>query len=437
MRGLLALSSAVTLALGCAGAPPPARVIGPAVTPPPAVKVAANSTNTGMSTLSKDPLDCTGKIIPPTGYFHAVGFVPEANGGPAAAEQALAKLREKVCQGRCGTLDPEFKIWRQGTGGGQICAMAVINRTKVEEWRAGQNVAGLDDEIGAVAKTLMESIGKKQARIFVARIRDGGATGGPRARWLLPRLRRAFDEAGATPVVIREWDGESVPKGADAVVLAQLEDRNDQGQPVVDLAVDLLHKVGRATALRSANPITFAAAAAPAPGTDLPRLPSDKGLSVRFSTGEGGVLCAGEKTSLMLKTDADLHVRVFSLYGQSGALMIHPAEGASDLVKANSPIMIGGDAGFEALPLPGTDAERVLVVAAQDAADLGPLGKYQTTCRLPSADAAKLHRFEGLPTRARVAADGYRIVEGGTCAALDPQKRADMQRMLAEVPLCP
>ena len=98
--------------------------------------------------------------------------------------------------------------------------------------------------------------------------------------------------------------------------------------------------------------------------------------------------------------------------------------------------MIGGADGFEALPLPGTDAERVLVVAAKDRADLGDLGRYSSTCRLPAAVAARLHRFEGLPTRARVSADGYRIVEGDACPSLDIQKRADMQRMLAEVPEC-
>jgi hypothetical protein len=431
MRAALFTSWIGGLLLGCAGQP-----AAPVAHPEPARPGKVQSTQSAVPTLSSKPLDCAGKIIPPTGYFHAVGFVPEAQGGPAASAKALAALREKVCQGRCGTLAAEFKIWRQGTGGGQVCAMAVINRRRVAEWRASQNVDGLGAEIDAAAKTLMGALKTRKPKIFVARINDSGAAGGPRARWLLPQLRRAFDAAGAIPVVVRKWDGEAVPRGVDAVVMATLEDRKDQGKPVVDLAIDLLHKVGRAQALRSADPITFPAAAAPAPGTRLPKLPTDKGLAIHFETGEGGVLCAGAKTRLRLKTDADMHVRVFSLYGESGALLIHPAQGGSDTVRANTPVMVGGEEGFEALPVPGTNAERVLVVAAEKAADLGALGAYTSTCRLPAAVARKLHRFEGLPTRARVSADGYRIVEGGACPSLDVQKRAQMERMLAEVPEC-
>lgn len=431
------LSLTALVLASCAGRPaaPVADSLGEPARPdfaPPA----ATTTGSGVTTLSSKPLDCTGKIIPPTGYFHAVGFVPQAQGGPAAAAEALSALREKVCQGRCGTLDAEFKIWRQGTGGGQACAMAVINRSRVTEWRASQNVDGLGAEIDAAAKTLIGALKTRKPKVFVARINDSGAAGGPRARWLLPQLRRAFDDAGATPVVIRQWDGESVPRGVDAVVMATLEDRKDQGKPVVDLAIDLLHRVGRAQALRSADPISFPAAAAPPPGTRLPKLPTDKGLVVRFETGEGGVLCAGAKTRLRLKTDADMHVRVFSLYGDDGALLIHPAQGGDDRVFAAKPILVGGAEGFEALPVPGTNAERVLVVAAKDRADLGALARYSSTCRLPADVARKLHRFEGLPTRARVSADGYRIVEGGACPTLDVQKRAQMERMLAEVPEC-
>lgn len=434
MRSALTLICVAGL-LGCGGVPdkPTSQ---PAVDAPVPRANLATSVKSSAATLSDKPLDCAGKIIPPTGYYHAVAFVPQAQGGPAAAEGALFKLREKVCQGGCGRLAAEFKIWRQGTGAGQACAMAVVNRKRVSEWRASQDISGLAAQIDAVAKTLMGAVKRRKPKVYVARIHDSGAVGGPRVRWLLPQLRRAFDEAGAIPVVVREWDGDAVPKGVDAVVMATLEDRKDQGKPVVDLAIDLLHRVGRANALRSANAITFPAAAAPAPGTRLPKLPVDKGLVVRFETGEGGVLCAGAKTRLRLKTDEDLHVRVFSLYGQNGALLIHPAQGGDDKVLASKPIMIGGADGFEALPLPGTDAERVLVVAAKDRADLGALGKYSSTCRLPAGVAARLHRFEGLPTRARISADGYRIVEGGACPRLDLQKRADMQRMLAQVPEC-
>ncbi|MGK0362317.1 MAG: hypothetical protein ACI9U2_004638, partial [Bradymonadia bacterium] len=221
MRTALIVFGAASLLLGCGGVPdkPTSRpavkaspVIAPGVRAPAApFAKAPTSVRSSVATLSDKPLDCGGKIIPPTGYLHAMGFVPQAKGGAAATGQALLKLQEKVCQGRCGRLAAEFKIWRQGTGAGQACAMAVINRKKVSEWRASQNIAGLAGQIDAVAKTLMGSIKTRKPKIYVARIHDSGAVGGPRVRWLLPKLRRAFDEAGAIPVVVREWDGDAVP----------------------------------------------------------------------------------------------------------------------------------------------------------------------------------------------------------------------------------
>ncbi len=97
----------------------------------------------------------------------------------------------------------------------------------------------------------------------------------------------------------------------------------------------------------------------------------------------------------------------------------------------------GGDAGFEALPVPGSDVERVLVVAAKSQKDLGELARYTSTCRLPAGVAGRLHRFEALPASARAAADGFRIVEGDGCPSLDPAARDRIRTALAEVPVCP
>ncbi|MEZ4465828.1 MAG: hypothetical protein R3F60_16075 [bacterium] len=428
---------ALTLALaGCGGGggikadPPPAD---PAPAPAQPASQAAPAAAPGAATW-----DCTGNIVPPAGYITATGLAPAGPDGLASAQRAaLETLRGKVCgEASCGALAAELKVWRTGESATQACAMATVNRQAVEAWRAGNDTSALDDQLAAAARDLTGAVKRKQPNIFVARIVDGGAAGGPRARWLLPRLRRAFSAAGAVPVAWEGWTGKDIPKGVDGVVEASLTARVERGVPVLELSVELLHRAGAATGRRAAAPILFAAAVAPPGGPALPPLPSDPGLVLRFNSGEGGVLCAGAKTRLALSSEHAAHVRVFSLYGDGEALLIHPVAGGDDAIGAGKTILIGGDEGFEALPVPGADVERVLVVAASTPAELGDLAAYRSTCRLPAGVAGRLHRFEGLPPKSRASADGYRIVEGDGCPSLDPAARDRIRAALAEVPPC-
>jgi hypothetical protein len=421
--------TALVLALaGCGGGPEPK---------PDVVAEAPASVAPVQKTQEKpaDAWDCSGNIVPPAGYITATAT--STSDSTAAERGALETLRGKVCAGGCGELAAELKVWKTGQGGGQFCAMATVNREAVERWRGSQDTSALDGQLAAAARELAGKIKSKSPKIFVARIVDGGASGGPRARWLLPRLRRAFSEAGAIPVQWEGWSGREIPKGVDGVVTASLTPRIEKGVPVLELVVDLLHRAGGATGHQSAAPVLFPAAVAPEGGPALPPLPTDPGLLVRFESGEGGVLCAGAQTRLALTTDAALHVRAFSLYGDGEALLIHPTPGGSDEVTAGKTVYLGGDAGFEALPAPGSDVERVLVVAAKSEKDLGDLAQYTSTCRLPAGVAGRLHRFEALPANARAAADGFRIVEGDGCPSLDPAARDRIRTALAEVPVCP
>jgi len=411
---------------GCGGGPDPhpEPMGAPATAEPPAAKAPPKA----------DEWDCTGNIVPPAGYVTATATAADSTGAERAA---LDTLRGKVCgAGGCGELAAELKVWKTGQGGGQACAMAVVNRQAVEQWRGSQDTSTLDAQLTAAARELGGKIKQKAPKIFVARIVDGGAVGGPRARWLLPRLRRAFSEAGAVPVSWEGWSGKEVPPGVDGVVEASLTPRIEKGVPVIELVVEMMHKVGGVTARQAAAPVLFPAAVAPEGGPALPPLPSDPGLLVRFESGEGGVFCAGATTRLALTADTGLHVRAFSLYGDGEALLIHPAAAGQDEVVAGKITYLGGEAGFELLPVPGHDTERVLVVAAKSEADLGELAKYTSPCRLPPGLAGRLNRFEGLPAKARASADGYRIVEGDGCPSLDPAARDRIRTALAEVPEC-
>ncbi|MCB9544482.1 MAG: hypothetical protein H6706_01145 [Myxococcales bacterium] len=425
--------AALLLALtGCGGGGAVKADPAPAPVDPPAAPASAPA-SAGVAAW-----DCTGNIVPPAGYITATGLAAAGPDGLASAQRAaLENLRGKVCGGSaCGALASELKVWRTGASASQACAMATVNRKAVDAWRAGNDTSSLDDQLAAAARELTAGIKRKQPNIFVARIVDGGASGGPRARWLLPRLRRAFTAAGAVPVSWEGWSGKDIPKGVDGVVEASLTARVEKGEPVLELAVEMMHRAGAATGRRAAGSILFPAAVAPAGGPALPPLPSDPGLVLRFESGEGGVLCAGARTRLVLSSDQAAHVRVFSLYGDGEALLIHPSAPGDDAIGAGKTITIGGSEGFEALPVPGADVERVLVVAAANEAGLGDLAGYRTTCRLPAGVAGRLHRFEGLPPKSRASADGYRIVEGDGCPSLDPAARDRIRAALAEVPTC-
>jgi hypothetical protein len=128
-----------------------------------------------------------------------------------------------------------------------------------------------------------------------------------------------------------------------------------------------------------------------------------------------GSICAGETTQLWLKTSEALHVRVFDLFGKDGAVLLFPERGRSDLVPAGKTIPLADEHGFEAVPLPGMEDERYLVIAAPTTAGLGRFAKITDTCKLSPDEAVALHAGKNLPPGAKVAATGYRVISGASC----------------------
>lgn len=373
---------------------------------------------------------CTNRnLVPPDGYLQETRF-GDAHELDAVGQRALSALREKVCGDACATLDAAFSLWRVGADPDRTCAMAVVSKEKVEAWtRAAISAETLDANLADAAKALVTH----GVRVQVSRIDDAGAPGGERVRWLLPRLARALEAAGATPVEApaRGRAKPGLPPGVTHEVVGTLTARIEQRTPVLELAMQArVHEKG-VVRLLSAQPVVFPAAIAPWTAGRLPDAPpSDPGLDLRLDQGPDG-LCGGDRTQLWLTVDAPLEVRVFDLYGDAGALLVFAGK-----VEPGGRRSLGGPEGFAAVPVPGHETERFLVVAAPTTAALGPLAGYTQVCRLPADRARALHAFQQLPPGARLAHDAFRITNAPPCAPLDTKQSRAALALLEEVPSC-
>lgn len=383
--------------------------------------------------------DCTGKLVPPTGWLQDTAF-DDAGSVEAASDKARQILLERTCAGApdCSALQSKITIWETGQGGGRACAMAVIEDADVQRFRASLNVGGLEEALREVARELVGKRGK--ARVAIDKIIDGGAAGGARARWLEQRMARAFGEVGAQVVEVpRDWNGQGLPPGVDMVAGATIEERVEGERKVAEAVLSARVKGGGGIERLLGSPVTFPTAAAPdggEPAVTLP--PSSPELSVRLESSRAGGLCLGERTQLWLYASEEAHVRVYDLYGAEGALLIFPNEDMSDdRVPAGKPIPLGGKLGFEAMPVPGSEVERFLVVAAPTREGLGKLGKARGYCRVEPTLARQLHRAEGLPQGTRAASDSFRLVQGEDCPAPPAaQTRQGVAVALDSLPIC-
>lgn len=390
---------------------------------------------------------CGGELVPPYGgYLHETVFMAADQPGAVAAvaQEAQRQLVAKVCgSGGCPSIRHRFTTWKTGRGATRVCSMATVKRSEVEAWRKQSfSTETLNQQLELAARQLLGE-DKKQPLALIWRVVDGGVAGGDRARWLVPRMRRALQKAGGMIVDAPpgEWDGRSIPKGLDLVITATLVAREENQIPVLEMVAEARFKVRRGIiARRATDPIVFPASVAPHVPDVLPEPPdSDPGIGVWLDTtsGGGGGLCAGDKTQVWINAESDLHVRVFDLYGKDGAMLIYPnPDRPGGRVKANTKTALGGEGGFQAVPV-DSDAERFLVIAAKNKADLGPFEKLSGYCRLSPAKARQLHRYQGLPPKARIAHTGFRVFKGGSCEPLPSTMRAELTKQLEQVPLCP
>ncbi len=378
--------------------------------------------------------------MPPAGYLQETAFAPEAQGPQAATAAARAQLRRRVCADQaCGGVDEQLIPWKTGQGGGQVCAMVVVDEAFARAFIASRSASALDAALVAAVGPLLPEGGA----VAVDKVIDEGVAGGARARWLAGRLRAAISQGGRTLSALPiDYAGLKLPTGVVAVVNAEAHGRREQGRDVVDVVISVRDARGDRTAV----PLHFAAAAAPAAPTPVPTLPATTTptLSVRIHTRDGGGLCPGERTSATLQSSERVVARVIGLYGNDEALVMFPnASVSSDVITAGQTIHLAGDpkdgGGFMVIP-GGADHERIVVVAATDVAGLGALGRLRDTCRLPKKLAAALHRGDGLPSGSVVVSDGYRLLSGEACVGVTPPSAPVLSshlEALRSLPECP
>jgi hypothetical protein len=131
-----------------------------------------------------------------------------------------------------------------------------------------------------------------------------------------------------------------------------------------------------------------------------------------------------------------MYVRVFDLYGASEALVSYPTdEQPSVRTQAGKSIALGGPLGFEAIPSPGFQSERFLVVAAPTEPALKLFAKAKGECRVPADLARDLTAGRGIPAGIKVATTGYRIITGPACPQTDGPRQGTVPDM-SSLPTC-
>lgn len=378
-------------------------------------------------------------LVPPNGWQQETAFQASNVDGArqAASDAATAKLRDRLCgqEGGCDFLQSRIRNWKMGSSATEVCAMAVIAREDLDEWRrVATSLRTLDDGLAAAAKDLL---GAKAGHRVVAvdRIRDMGVPGGTRAEWLKARMERQLQKYAVVSSAPKGWAGDTVPSGIDVIVSAIVTERNEDQIPIVE--TDWV-SITRGGGKLQAGAITFPQIAAPpfvGASVDTPQ--DSAGLSLRMDSQRAGSLCFGERTQVWLKSDATMNVRVINLYGDSDALLLFPNdEQPSGIVEKGKTVPMGGKLGFEAVPVPGSDLERFLVIGAPGKEGLGVFKSAQGTCRIPKDLARQLHHGAGLPAGIKQAWTGYRLVSGPGCSEPEDRRRQGVVEALASVPEC-
>ena len=395
-----------------------------------------------LSILGAPPGDswtCQGVHLPPGAeYDYEVAYTPDGPGAEErATEKARAKLAERLCGGSaaCEPFRAEIKSWKTGRGSGRVCAMVTIRKAVAHRLRRELGTtepldAGLLDGARRLAQKLASRKGRPPA-VRVGAIDDRGLRGGQRADWIASRMEAALGRAGLA--LSRK------ASKAGVVVTARLIEREEEGVPILDVAWEA---VARGVKL-PLPPVSCALRAVPGGASAVlggrQALYTDPGLTLEVETGRAGRLCEGDRTQITLRADTDVHVRVFDLYGASGALLIFPNEQVpSDRVRAGVPVALGGASAFDVILSPGTDQERYLGVAATRPEELGALGRLRGTCRADAELAAALRDGprSGLPAAARLAEMGFRVVRKGCRALPSAQTRQRLEEELRKVPIC-
>ena len=437
MRGRV-ITSALALA-ACQGSAPPASA--PA---PPAASASAPEAPRDRSA-PEEAWRCGGELVPPSGWQQETAFVDAAT--PDARERAIElagrRLEQRLCgsdPGSCAALRAKISPWKTGSSGKEVCAMAVLKAEDREQLdREVLTLHQLDADLARAVEQLIPASARGK-RLTIDRIVDEGIPGGARADWLRARIERALAGKANLIAAPRGWAGDGLPSGVDISLRGELVARREGRVGVVEVSLRALALRGGSLAVLGGAQVSFPEAAGPRPGGAVAAPPIDgaRGIRLHIDAHQGGSLCAGEKTQIWLKSDEAAFVRLFNLYGAAEALLVWPDDdNPSGQIKAGVSTPLGGAGGFEAVPVPGSEAERFIAVAASSASGLGRFASVKGTCRLPAAVARELHQGRGIPAGAKVATDGYRLVSGPSCASSAPEdKRRAAAAAVAALPEC-
>jgi len=427
----------LSMLVACGGAPSSpsvsASVSAPSSTP--AALAAAAALAPGPST----EWQCGGDLVPPSGWQQETAFsdVSTPNALSVAGTDASSKLVTRLCASSGGTgcdyLTAHVRLWKTGSSAKTVCAMAVIKSDEVAEWRAmSSTLSTLDDKLAAAVRELLKGVPAKN-HVAIDQVVDRGVPGGVRADWLRGRAERFLAQAATLVAVPKKWAGDGVPDGVDVVIGGSVVSRQEQGVPTLEAIWTARFRNGRRV---PSTPVTFPEQAAPtAPTESAPSIAASAGVSIRVESARGGSLCAGERTQLWLKTDSPMYVRVFDLFGAGEAIVIYPGDDQpSARIDAGQAIPLGGRLGFEAVPVPGFEAERYVVVAAPTEQALGRFAKAKGQCRVPP-DVARSLALGEVPPGVKVATTGYRITTGAACPTYT-EPREGVVAAVASLPLC-
>lgn len=380
---------------------------------------------------------CHGNKVPPTNYMQETAFVPADSPGASeeAGRLASAKLRDRICQGyRCTELAPKIKLWNTEADSMQVCAMAVIKSSEVEEFKAGPRKR-FDADLTTRAEQLVKTVkANGEPRIAFDNITDVGVDGGPRAEWLVDRMSAALSKHGALIASLpTDWTGLTLPKGVDAVLRANITPMHGR-----EAVLEVTWKLQLPRGVKAVDPISFPELIGPAinPLTQLDELAGiNPNIALRFDARDGGGLCNGQRTELRLESSQALHVRVINLFGDGSQGMV--IYGTREPLKPQEAVSLGEFDVVKATPVP---AERFLVVGAETEAQLGQLADIKAPCKLSPAMATQLSSQRGLPDGVKdyTTSRSYRILEGPECSSFEPEARPEgwFDKYMRSMPSC-
>jgi hypothetical protein len=227
----------------------------------------------------------------------------------------------------------------------------------------------------------------------------------------------------------------------EVAVRGELVVRREGQVVLIEANLRTLKSSGRGTTVVGSARVSFPESAAPSPGMASPPRPFEDspGLSVHVETHAGGSLCAGEHTQVWLKSDATAVVAVINLYGASDGILQYPDDSnPGGKVQGGARVPLAGKEGYDVVPVPGSEYERFVALAAPSVAGLGRFGGVKGPCRLPQSIARELHQGQGLPSGAKVASDGYRLVESncGATVIVDADRQRQAAAAVLGLPEC-